>query len=442
MRDPQAWLEFDSDFVLRHLNDPLPNEHVLITGVAQNWVQNNFLLPFEWLNADTLRSPRLRFITNPDEWSNAQLYDAAVLTLNMLSLANNNNADLKDASAWNIVYKGCRPYFCDHTSFQMLKYKTWWAGGQFVRHFISPLWLASETGLNSNDLFKISRDGADPELVKSTLGLRRFLSRCWPLLLSSTSESIAAAFEYKNDSQTNINIYRGQLLSSLKWMINGVSPDKSSKTRWASYTKIRQHYTLNSLEFKRQKVAHWLRSSQPKWTLDLGCNSGEFTELAANEGSQVIAIDGDHDAIQMLYKKFSDSETIHPVLASLDDIHSGRGWAGNEHAGLYKRLGGLSDVVMMLALIHHLGITSSIPLKQIANLANHCTKKWLIVELFDVVDSQLVWLCTQHQRSVNDFSISKQREAFLEMGFKLVEEVKIPDSFRSLVLFEKIVIAD
>ena len=216
MRDPQARLEFTEKLVFRHLLQNLPENHVLFSDVANEWVQENLLIEFTWRSTHLLESPRIAFVTSPEEWSNQQFYDAALLTLQLLEKANLANSDLKDASAWNIIFDGCKPKFCDLTSFTPLDEKNWWAGGQFVRHFISPLWLARENGFQARDFFRISRDGVLPEIVQKALGLRRFFSRCWPLVASAQSKAIPT--KNSETSKEDILIFRKQLLISLNWM--------------------------------------------------------------------------------------------------------------------------------------------------------------------------------------------------------------------------------
>jgi hypothetical protein len=328
MRDPQARLVLAVDQVNRHLSEALPKQHPLHTAAARQWVAAGHLVLFDWLDERLLVSPKIPFVSSPEEWCDAQLLDAARLTLDLLELANAEAADLKDASAWNVIFDGCKPVFCDLTSLEPIQSHAWWAAGQFVRHFIGPLWLARATGLQSRDVFRMNRDGAMPELLRETLGWRRFLCRCWPLVAEAKGQGGAIGVGAVT-SQTPL--YRKQLVASLRWMLKGVQPRAVRHTVWGQYTAQRGHYTSPALQAKREQLAQWLMQLQPTWTLDLGCNSGEFSQLALDAGSRVIALDGDHDAVQAMYLRYAGHGQLYPVLASLDDIHSGRGWAGAEH---------------------------------------------------------------------------------------------------------------
>lgn len=434
MRDPQASLVFGKTQVLRKLRESLPAEHPLRTDQARQWVTDGLLIPYDWLDEQQLVSPRVPFVTSPEEWCDAQLLDAACLTLTLLERTNAVGADLKDASAWNVIFNACNPVFCDLTSVESMQTHAWWAAGQFVRHFISPLWLAKATGLQARDVFRMSRDGAMPEMVRDTIGLRRFMSRCWPLVAAGNAKS--ANRRGAGVVCSNTLSYRRQLVASLRWMLNGVQPRVKRHTIWGRYTEQRGHYTFPDLQSKRDQVGQWLLKLQPSWTLDIGCNNGEFSQLALDAGSYVIALDGDHDAVQAMYLQHLGNDRLYPVLALLDDLHSGRGWAGAEHAGLAQRLSKSADLVMMLALIHHLSIAGAVHLEHVARFAATCTRRWLIVEWLEPNDPQVQQLCIQRRRTPNEFTVERQRQAFIAEGFSVRQELSLLQGFRHLALLE------
>jgi hypothetical protein len=238
-------------------------------------------------------------------------------------------------------------------------------------------------------------------------------------------------------SGTTTPKYRRHLVASLRWMLEGVRPRAARHTVWGQYTRERDHYTASALQAKREQVAQWLTALKPDWTLDLGCNTGEFSQLALDAGSRVIALDGDHGAVQAMYLQHADTGRLYPVLASLDDIHSGRGWAGVEHSGLAQRLSDCADMVMMLALLHHLCIAGAVHVEQVAKFAASCTRRWLVVEWLEPTDPQVQKLCAQRRRQPEEFSVASQRQAFLEAGFVLRQELPLPQGQRHLALLEK-----
>lgn len=435
MRDPQARAVLQPGAVFRHLREDLPADHPLHSSHAQRWIEQGWLIPFEWDGPRRLTSPRVPFVSAPDEWCDLQFADAANLTLSLLESANEASCDLKDASAWNVVFDGCKPVFCDLTSIEPLTTHHWWAAGQFARHFILPLWLSAETDTPAGNIFRMCREGASPEFARGLLGWRRFLSRCWPLLVEQSNN--AAAPETASAASPKTLTHRKHLVTSLRWMLESVTPQDTMRTQWSRYTTEREHYSDAALARKKQLVDQWISHLHPACSLDLGCNTGEFTRIAVAHGSKVIAIDSDHGSVQTLYRDHPNSTLVHPVRAPLDDVRGGSGWAGREHAGLPERLCGQADLVMMLALIHHLTVGYAIPLEEIAKFAAGCTRRWLIIELIDPADPKLITLCAQRRRHPGEFTLARQRTALDEAGFVVRQEEALSPGHRILALLEK-----
>ncbi len=441
MRDPDAAIEFAPDHVLRHTREPLPADHFLRSALAARWVGEGRLVPFELRDDRTVVAERLPFVTYPYEWSDAQLFEAARLTLQLQQEAVAAGFDLKDASAWNIVFSGARPMFCDLMSFEPLKSSRWWAAGQFARHFIVPLLLARRRGLPSGATFNAWRDGVPPEVARELLGPSRFLTRYWPLVAAGGSEPAVAADAAKGGDEPStgrIAAFRNRLHASLEWMLQGVRPRPRAGAGWQTYEADRDHYTASSLDAKRELVGQWMRRVAPTWVADLGCNTGEFSRLALATGARVVAIDADHDSIQRLFLATPDDTRLHAMVAPLDDLTGGRGWEGEEYPGLAQRAGGRFDLVLMLALIHHLAIAAAVLLPQVAALAARWTKRWLIVEFLGEEDPQLRLLCGQRRRQAADFGMERQRAAFEGAGFVVRAESRLPGASRALTLLEKL----
>jgi SAM-dependent methyltransferase len=175
------------------------------------------------------------------------------------------------------------------------------------------------------------------------------------------------------------------------------------------------------------------------WVADFGCNTGEFSRLAMTHAAHVVAVDSDHDSVERMFRSGPASTQLVPVVAPLDDLSGGRGWAGVEHSGLAQRFERRFDVVMMLALVHHLAVGASVPLSAVAAFAARCTRQWLIVELIGDADPQLQLLCAQRRRTVAEFSAERQRAAFLSAGFVIDAECSLAPAARSLLLLRLVV---
>lgn len=437
MRDPAALLRLESDCVVRELRVPLVAAHFLRSPLAREWVARGDLVPFEVIDDSTLSAVRLPFVSLPTEWCDVQLYQAAELTLRLQREAVQAGYELKDASAWNILFDGGRPMFCDLLSFEHLARRPWWAAGQFARNFILPLLLSQRRGLRAHKSFLAWRDGVPHEVARDMLGPGRFLTRYWPLMAGDMGRARSQHSERLPGTELDeIQSFRANLHHSLEWMLAGVNPHRSrpDPTTWQNYVGERSHYSDQDLQFKRQQVHAWLNLLSPSWVLDLGCNSGEFSRIAAGDGASVIAVDADHGAIQRGVAEADDR--IHWLVAALDDLRGGYGWAGAEHAGLPERMRRSADMTLMLALIHHLVVGASIPLTAVAQFAAHCSRRWLVIELIAPDDVQVALMQSQRNR-VDPFpGMAQQLQALAVAGFTVREQHPLPSGTRVLALLE------
>lgn len=436
MRDPEGTIAFTDTSVVRSRQQPLPGNHFLRSPLAQAWRASGAIVPFTVAtDARTILAERLPFVSLPTEWCDTQLWDAASLTLDLQQQAVDEGFDMKDASAWNVLFHGTRPTFCDLMSFESLSDRRWWAAGQFSRHFVLPLLLARHRGLHAHLAFAAWRDGVPDEVARRQMGWSRYLTRYWPLMAPSR-RSAAVATTPAPQPLDALKQYRGNLHAGLRWMLNGVRPDAPRSGfdagGWHGYRAGRTHYDDASLVLKRETVARWLAASKPQWVGDLGCNDGEFSRIALETGASVVSIDGDHDCVDALYRAAPRQDRLFPLVAQLDDIGSGRGWAGAEFPGLARRLHGQFDLLLMLAVIHHLAIGAAVPLAAIAELAAQWTRRELVVEWIDPSDPQVRALCEQRRREPGEFSIEAQRAAFEAAGFRLQAETRLAPAARVL----------
>lgn len=447
MRDPAASLRFEADRVIRDLHQPLPHGHFLTSELAARWVAEGRLVPFELEGELRVTGRRLPFVTQPAEWTDAQLFEAARLTLALQAEAVEAGFDLKDASAWNVLFDGCRPVFCDLLSFEPLTDRSWWAYGQFARQFLLPLLASRRVGLKARESFCIWRDGMPPESARHLLGWRALLSRYGALLMSprATAFSSTAVDRVRTGKPlAALQGFRRRLQATASWQLEGVRPAAgassaaaSAQQGWSAYEGDRPHYGGASLDRKRALIDGWMATLAPAWVLDLGCNTGEFSRMALARGARVIALDADHDAVQRLFLCHPDEPRLHALVAPLDDLRSSRGWGGHEHPDLDSRLEGSADLVLMLALIHHLAIGAAVPLEEVARFAHRCTRDALVLEVLDEDDPQLVALCRQRRRDPTEFGATRQRDAFVAAGFRVEAEEGLDGAARRLLLLRR-----
>jgi SAM-dependent methyltransferase len=431
MRDPEGRLRLEGAVAIRTIEPGATSTAFLHHPLATRLAAEGRIVPFDWCGAEIV-SPRYRFISQPTDWCDAQFHHAARHTLDIAETALSEGFELKDASAWNIVFDGCRPVFCDHLSFHPLASRQWWAFGQLCRHFVFPLALSRLRGWPARDTFLAHRDGIDAVRARALLGLRGRFSRLLPLLIRA-GDSAAPPDAPTTGRLDPAGALHGRLIEYARRCLYA---PRSAAGNWALYVVERSHYAANASQAKLAHVRLWIDHLKPDTVLDLGCNTGEFSRAALESGTRVISLDADHESIQQLYTASASSTRLHPVVANLADLHGGRGWNASEHPSLVDRLAGQADLLLVLALTHHLHFSEGIPLPEIAAFAASMTTAHLVLETLPPDDPMVVHLATQRRRDPRGFTLQRQLDAFA-LHFDLIERQRLADSGRELVLWKR-----
>ena len=335
-----------------------------------------------------LQHPRINPIGYPWEWTPAQWTAAAELTLRVAARAIEAGWILKDATPLNIVFAGPRPVLVDVLSLERRDpYSAiWLAYGQFVRTFLLPLAAARYLGWPlENTLFH--RDGYEPrDLYAALFPWQRFYPHLFDVVTLATLFETSSSRERKPRATERVGdtgLAKHLLLrriARLGRQIRRAAPSTSS-SRWSEYSHSSPHYSAADIEGKKQFVRQALHRLHPGRVLDIGANIGTYSVLAAEAGAQVVALDSDAAAIQSLWNSArQDNQPITALVANIARPTPAAGWRNREHLSLLDRLTGNFDLVLMLAVIHHLILREQLPLAHIALLCSSLTRRGLLLE--------------------------------------------------------------
>ena len=148
--------------------------------------------------------------------------------------------------------------------------------------------------------------------------------------------------------------------------------------QWARYEETCQLQPAGR-QAKLAAVERFLRNTRPARVLDLGCNTGHYSRLAAGLGAQVIAADADHDAVEVLYRQLRRQPApIWPMVVDLCNPSPAVGLMNRERAAWAERVE--SDCVLALALLHHLLVAGNLPLAAACDLLAGLTRRDLVLE--------------------------------------------------------------
>jgi SAM-dependent methyltransferase len=389
---------------------------------------------------------RVWFPSFPPEWSPEMLESAAALTLDLAEQLLPNGWGLKDASPHNILFRGPRPVFVDVLSFERRDPgdALWPAYAQFVRTFLLPLMAGRYSLARLDQIWLAGREGLEPEQVYRALSWRRRITPpaldlvTMPVWFSPCAERSPDLYR-KNPvaperaGYTLAAIFRGlrRKLRSLQTRV----PQKHSN--WLRYLECQTHYSPEQYAAKEAFVSEVLREFSPRTVLDAGANTGHFSEMAAQAGASVIAIDSDSVLAGEVWRRASRKDLdILPLVVDLCRPTPALGWRNRESPSFLERASGAFDLVMMLALIHHMLVSERIPLAEILDFAAQLTTSLLIVEFVDPADPMFRRLA-RGRDALYAHLTQAHFEAACANRFEIVRRLAIEGSSRTLYLLRR-----
>ena len=395
-RDPAGSVQLGADGAYRTVHSPFDREllEFLQTPLAARLVSKGHLVDTEVLRLPSagesllVRHPLVTFRSYPWEWAPTLWLAAAELTLDLSTELLEEGWILKDATPLNILFRGVDPVFVDVLSVTRadLSRPLWFAYGQFIRTFILPLLAHTTLGWPLQGSLN-RRDGYEPEDLYASLPRLRRLRQpilstvTLPILLGSKSRpsSKSRTQPAKRDPELTTHVLRKTYARLLSQVRRSVPVARTST--WSHYVQNATHYSELEHAEKKSFVASALSVARPARVLDVGCNTGTYSRLAAQAGAEVVSIDTDLQAVERLSLQLKGTHTpILPLCVDLSRPTPATGWENEETASFLDRAEGRFDTVLMLAVLHHLLIGSQIPMEQIASLVSRLTSRNLIIE--------------------------------------------------------------
>jgi hypothetical protein len=382
---------------------------------------------------------QIPYISYPYEWSFGQLRDAALLTLRIQELAMQHGMSLKDASAFNVQFRGAHPVFIDTLSFEPNDGGPWVAYNQFCRHFLAPLLLMSRVSPSFNQYWRASLDGFPLDFTSALLSKRTYLN--FGILIHihlhakmQTKYAGQSTAAWKPTPRSNGPDRKSHIVASLRSMIESMKPGRF-QTEWQHYYKNASHYSDAATESKKQAVERTLDLLRPRRMFDLGGNTGVYSRQAAERGIYTLCFDVDPLCVHDNYERArrENNKFLLPLLCDLTNPSPGLGFASTERAGFLDRAE--ADLTVALALMHHLRITGNAPFRRIADFLSELGE-FLLIEYVPKSDPMAQVLLRGRKDTFPDYTREGFEEAF-QARFETQHIFPVADSERTLVLFKR-----
>ena len=415
--DPRAEVFLSEDKVLRAIRSP--HEEFYAELLRQPFIErlmaDGILLgtkvsdgPVEGYSL-VLEHPRIRPLTLPFEWPAEMLRAAALNLLELNSRLMEHGYCTIDGHPWNILFEGVDPRFVDFTSIIRLPpHGLWEEMKEFSDTCLSGLHLI-EKGYPTvaRALSREVRSGPDRTLANSVpFNARRRHALRPPFREAATLADIGrffvgkglrrlrrglrgrAGFEASRDdiAETAAEI-RKMNLSPVHDMwstyYNGAADAGVYDGTRASLDALRQ--TSPKHQIVEQLLDRW----KPRTVLDVACNRGPYSQIAALKGARVIGIDTDEAALDAMYL---DSKALRsgaiPLYVNPVTPAEAISFHERPFPSVIDRI--RSECVLCLALVHHLVFKQHrINFRQTANILASLAEKHLIVEFVPVADRAL-----------------------------------------------------
>ena len=446
-RDPSGFLFLENGTLFRSVNRLYQQnyDHLNQSGLYNKLVGDDLLIPHKEMdppadktnNTYKIIQPELvSFISYPYEWCFSQLKDAALTLIRIQKQALYCNMVLKDASAYNIQFFKGKPVLIDTLSFEIYKEnQPWVAYRQFCQHFLAPLSLMASRDIRLSQLMRIYIDGLPLDLVSGLLPISTW---CKFALLSHIHLHAKAQkrYEAKASPPAGTKVSKHSLIALIHHLESAITAMKwrPAGTEWAEYYED-TNYSQEAMNHKKRLVEEYLSGIKPRTVWDLGANTGVFSRIATAKEIDTIAFDVDPAAVEKNYRQMRENKEtkILPLCLDLTNPSPAIGWAHEERLSLVER--GPADMILALALIHHLAISNNVPFSHIAAFLSQVCR-FLIIEFVPKNDSQVQRLLQTRENIFPNYNQDNFETSFGD-HFSIHRREKIVDTQRTLYLMEK-----
>jgi ribosomal protein L11 methylase PrmA len=451
-RDPRGQVYRFEGRILRSIHRSAADDYgaAQSIGLLDDAVGRGFLLPTTDVGAEfsalleagaayILEHPVVPFISHPFEWPFSLLRMAALHHLDFHIYLLDRAFTLSDATAYNVQFVGVQPVFIDLLSIRRYVDGEYWLGhAQFMEQFVLPLLLQSATGVPYNDWYRGSLSGIPMHAAAKLLPWRKKLTPralvnvVLPTILQKRVGKSFADVPAKPRKPLPKPALLAMLRQLRAWVDDLRPPDVN--TLWSDY-ECSNTYAQTEAEAKRAFVMRCVQHESPDVVWDIGCNSGYFSEAALAAGAaRVIGFDADLGALEQAVRRAQIKKLeFLPLYLDACNPSPNQGWLSREREGLDSRRN--ADVVLALALVHHLIIGRNIPLDQVVN--------WIVslapagvIEWVEKTDPTVVKML----RLREDIFISYNRGEFeraLSRVAQIRESTEVAQTGRMLYWFER-----
>ncbi len=441
-RDPRGGITQIGDKLYRYVARKYCSSFEATIPLQEQLAQQGHWLPtrlppaFEDERFRYYEVPVLPLLIYPHEWSWRTWQRAALTTLHIQKEALKAGYWLRDATPFNLTLHEGRIVHFDQLSLESYpEDRPWPAYIEFIKGFLGPLLLMAGHDRRWGNLIRLYPQGLPLDLVYRTLPFRKRLSALVLLHLWPHLRIRGRGGRHQKAALPRRRLFA--LIESLEIGIDSLWP-RYAPSIWEGYATRACPYPAEARQKKETIVSQWLQRHTFAWGLDIGAHTGFYTaKLAASTTKGIVALESDPAALDQLHEVLGPRYPhLYPIWASFSAPSPAIGWK-ERIPSLMSRLQNRFDVVLALAIIHHLRYRELISYAdQVQTYADLLVPQGhLIIEFVPHTDPQIAYLHSTPTIFPDHTQTAFEEE--LNKYFHLLERADLTPTERTLYLVQK-----
>lgn len=397
-----------------------------------------------------LTHEKISYITYPHEWCALMLKEAALFHLKLQMDLLDNHLYLKDAHPWNILYENGKFVFVDIPS--IVDNSDWHHFYQIMHGMFKPYFFLPLCGYayGKREWIKKRMESTTLNAATDTINYRN----CFPYKQLSFKNMlnlfklITRLFKFDKILRKKTDI--SHTLKELYALIDNIPVEKENsdyKSYYIQKNELSDFMLNDAWNEKQRSIYQILLNTKISSVLDIACNTGWYSILAAKQGKKVVALDIDEACIEELYSQVKkhglDIVPLHCALNLLTkdkySIQSGKRVLINFEERIK------CDVVLALGILHHLVLGEGSSFDEVFTLLSNLSNSQVVIEFVDRNDDKV----KEEPSFFKAFSKDSKKfefytlENFLEISKKYFGRCQIlpsnPDTRKIIIFDAKIV---
>ncbi|MBK9097589.1 MAG: hypothetical protein IPM14_05550 [bacterium] len=350
-----------------------------------------------------LEHEKIDVVIYPTEWSFNMLKDAALLVIEINKILSKYNFETRDTHGYNVMFHHSKPKYVDIGSFGKKTTKKYWAGKDNFREFYFYslyMWSKGNSVLTKQLLINDGKyhNTKDYEFFIYRYAVARLLPQKFLERLFYYLRLLRNLQKFKVNEILIVKKEK-QKRKLLKILMNlskaGIIPNNNTNfeklerrikrfnhpalsTEWGEYHSNLSEQEIFEEGSRFQLIIERVKKLNIESVLEIAGNQGLLAEELSNTVTTVTCSDIDERAVDFMYLRAKNrAANIYPVILDfLSPVYQNLYYA--ETNSVFKRY--KADVVLALALTHHLILTRKTPIDSIFEALAMYTNKYLFVE--------------------------------------------------------------